>query len=95
MISPLTTSLFISLHFIDDGRLSEVWAIALSNDGSYLAGTTHDGHLKVWDLRNGCEEVRNFETKGSFGMCIDMVGTVYSDLNLCVANLISRQMGIW
>ncbi|KAI1935547.1 Ski complex subunit Rec14 [Ophidiomyces ophidiicola] len=55
-----------------NGKVADVWAIKLSSDGQYLAGTTHDGHIKVWDLQNGAEQIRDFETKGSFGMCIDI-----------------------
>ncbi len=54
-------------------KVGEVWAVALSVDGQYLAGTTHDGRVNVWDLANGKEKIREFETKGSFGMCVDMV----------------------
>ena len=56
-----------------NSKVSEVWAVALSSNGQFLAGTTHDGHIKVWDLQNGAEMIRDIETKGSFGMCIDMV----------------------
>ena len=50
----------------------DTWAICLSEDGRYLAGTTNNGHIKVWDLSNG-EQFRDYETKGAFGTCIDMV----------------------
>ncbi|KAL1957898.1 hypothetical protein VTO42DRAFT_5463 [Malbranchea cinnamomea] len=53
-------------------KVEEIWAVALSDDGQYLAGTTHDGHIKVWDLANDAELIQDIETKGSFGMCIDM-----------------------
>ncbi|KAK2760957.1 hypothetical protein FQN54_002199 [Arachnomyces sp. PD_36] len=65
--------------WVDDGiitagknKAAEIWAIALSEDGQYLAGTTQDGHIKVWDLSGGREQIRDFETKGSFGMCISL-----------------------
>jgi len=56
-------------------RAGEVWAVALSLDGRHLAGTTHDGRVNVWDLGsgNGRQKIAEFETKGSFGMCIDLV----------------------
>lgn len=63
-------------HSIDigvQGKAAEVWAIALSEDGQYLAGTTQDGHIKVWDLIAENAQIRDFETKGSFGMCIALV----------------------
>ena len=42
-------------------------------DGQYLAATSFDGRINVWDsLANGAK-IREFETKGSFGMCIDLV----------------------
>ncbi|KAK5021317.1 Ski complex subunit Rec14 [Exophiala sideris] len=53
-------------------RAGQVWAVSMSDDGQYLAGTTHDGRVKVWDLNNGKQKIREFETKGSFGMCVDM-----------------------
>ncbi|KAL2430438.1 Meiotic recombination protein rec14 [Exophiala dermatitidis] len=53
-------------------KAGEIWAVALSQDGQYLAGTTHDGRVHVWDLANGKQKIREFETKGSFGMCVDV-----------------------
>jgi superkiller protein 8 len=61
-----------------NNKVGEVWAVALSVDGQYLAGTTHDGRVNVWDLAKGKEKIRDFETKGSFGMCVDMVCIVLS-----------------
>ena len=55
---------------------ADIWAIALSEDGQYLAGVTQDGHIKVWDLAANGEEIRDYETKGSFGTCIDLVRSV-------------------
>ncbi|GAB7348280.1 hypothetical protein MBLNU459_g6261t2 [Dothideomycetes sp. NU459] len=59
----------------DDVKGSETWAIALSEDGRYLAGTTHDGRINVWStesLASGekAQKIREYETKGSFGMSI-------------------------
>ncbi|KAF3892527.1 Meiotic recombination protein rec14 [Trichophyton interdigitale] len=56
----------------DNSKIKDIWAVSLSSDARYLAGTTHDGRIKVWDLQNNLEEVWNFETRGSFGMCVDM-----------------------
>ncbi|RMZ84223.1 hypothetical protein DV738_g648, partial [Chaetothyriales sp. CBS 135597] len=53
-------------------KAGELWAVCLSADGQYLAGTTHDGRINVWDLLNNCEKIREYETKGSFGMSIDL-----------------------
>ncbi|OJJ38580.1 hypothetical protein ASPWEDRAFT_105493 [Aspergillus wentii DTO 134E9] len=51
---------------------TEVWAVALSEDGQYLAGVSQDGHIKVWDLRANRQQIRDHETKGSFGTCLDL-----------------------
>ncbi|KAB8229266.1 WD40 repeat protein [Aspergillus alliaceus] len=51
---------------------TDTWAIALSEDGQYLAGVSQDGHIRVWDLSANGEQIRDYETKGSFGTCIDM-----------------------
>ncbi|KAJ5489592.1 Meiotic recombination protein rec14 [Penicillium diatomitis] len=48
------------------------WAIALSGDGQYLAGVSESGHVGVWDLNNEGAQIRDHETKGSFGTCIDL-----------------------
>lgn len=58
---------------IEDGnKAGEIWALALSEDGQFLASTTYDGRINVWDLVAGRKKIREYETKGSFGMCIDM-----------------------
>lgn len=57
----------------DLGKSGEVWAIALSENGQYLAGVSQNGHIKVWDLSANGEQIRDYETKGSFGTCLDMV----------------------
>lgn len=53
----------------------EIWAVALSaGDGKYLAATTYDGRVNVWDLQSEKrDKITQWETKGSFGMCIDLV----------------------
>lgn len=50
----------------------EVWAVALSENGQFLAGVSQDGHIKVWDLNASGEQIQDYETKGSFGTCLDM-----------------------
>jgi WD40 repeat protein len=57
------------------------WAVALSDDGQYLAGVTQDGHIKVWDLNANGELIRDYETKGSFGTCLDMVSSTCRPLS--------------
>lgn len=57
---------------MDGNKAGEIWAIALNEDGQFLASTTYDGRINVWDLGEGKKKIREYETKGSFGMCIDM-----------------------
>ena len=57
----------------DGNKAGEIWAVALSEDGQYLASTTFDGRVNVWDCLAGREKIREYETKGSYGMSIDLV----------------------
>lgn len=55
----------------------EVWALALSEEGQYLASTTYDGRVNVWDLfGDRSEKLREYEAghagSGSFGLCVDL-----------------------
>ena len=59
----------------DGNKPGEIWAIALSTDGQYLAATSSDGRINVWDNLADGAKIREFETKGSFGMSIDIVST--------------------
>lgn len=52
-------------------KAAEIWAIALSEDGQFLAGTSYEGKINVWNLGDG-SHVREYETKGSFGTCVDL-----------------------
>jgi superkiller protein 8 len=65
-----------SLHLTitDKSKAGEIWAIALSEDGQFLASTTFDGRINVWDIIAGGKKIREYETKGSFGLCIDLSG---------------------
>ncbi len=54
-----------------------MWALALSEDGGYLASTTNDGRINVWDVADEAKpKIREYETgsagSGSFGMCVDL-----------------------
>ncbi|KAK4133214.1 WD40 repeat-like protein [Trichocladium antarcticum] len=53
----------------------DVWAVALSADEGYLACTTSDGRVHVWDLA-GRERIQTYETGarggGSFAMAVDL-----------------------
>ncbi|ODA82089.2 hypothetical protein RJ55_00594 [Drechmeria coniospora] len=58
-------------------KAGEVWALALSEDGSFLASTTNDGRINVWDVSaDEKTKVQEYETgnggSGSFGMCVDL-----------------------
>ncbi|KPM44292.1 hypothetical protein AK830_g2252 [Neonectria ditissima] len=55
----------------------EAWALALSEDGKYLASTTNDGRVNVWNVSDeGKPKIREYETgspgSGIFGMCVDL-----------------------
>lgn len=67
---------------IESNKAGEVWAISLSEDGTYLASTTHDGRINVWETSSK-EKIREFETKGSFGMCIHLV---------CIGGFLGREL---
>ncbi|KAK7522242.1 Ca2+/calmodulin-dependent protein kinase [Phyllosticta citriasiana] len=55
----------------DGSKAGEVWAISLSEDGRYLASTTHDGRINVWETSSK-EKIREYETKGSFGLSVHL-----------------------
>ncbi len=63
---------------ISPSRLAngDIWAVALSADERYLACTTHDGRIHVWDVISR-EKIQTYETSsgsagGSFGMAVDL-----------------------
>jgi superkiller protein 8 len=60
------------LSMKDTKKAGEIWAIALSEDGQFLASTTFDGRINVWDLAAEGKKIQEYETKGSFGLSIDM-----------------------
>lgn len=58
-------------------KAGEVWAIALSEDGAYLAATTYDGRINVWSLETPQgKKIQEYETgsagSGTFGLCVDL-----------------------
>ncbi|KAI4242244.1 MAG: hypothetical protein L6R40_004115 [Gallowayella cf. fulva] len=59
-------------EIVDGNKAGEIWAISLSADGQYLAATSVDGRINVWDNVGGRTKIREFETKGSFGMALDL-----------------------
>jgi len=58
----------------DQNKPGEVWAIALSADGLYLASSSINGKINVWSLDKAQDmpRIREYETKGSFGLCVDL-----------------------
>lgn len=65
-----------------DKNAGEHWAPALSSDGRYLAITTFDGRINVYDTTTITKDtsvkptkITQFETKGVQGMCVDIVST--------------------
>lgn len=67
---------------ITGDKAGEHWALALSSEGNFLAATTQDGRVNVYDTTKINEDVKaaqtlaQFETKGSFGTCVDIVRDV-------------------
>ena len=57
----------------DSDEAGEIWAIVLSNDGHYLASTSINGCINVWDRFVEQTKIHEFATDGQFGMAIDMV----------------------
>ncbi|PKS07019.1 hypothetical protein jhhlp_005616 [Lomentospora prolificans] len=57
---------------------ASIWAIALNENGQFLATTTRDGRVIVWDVvdKQSPKIIREYETgsgnSGSFGMCVDL-----------------------
>jgi superkiller protein 8 len=60
-------------EIVEAPKAGELWAVTLSAEGRYLAGTTYDGRINVWGLDDGRKKFLEYETKGSFGMSIDLV----------------------
>ncbi|KAF2018055.1 WD40 repeat-like protein [Aaosphaeria arxii CBS 175.79] len=57
----------------DNNKPGDAWAIAISDDGAYLASTSITGKINVWSLgEEGKPKIREYETKGSFGLCISL-----------------------
>jgi superkiller protein 8 len=55
-------------------KAGDVWAIALSADGLYLACSSINGKVHVWSLNEaGMPKIREYETKGSFGLSVALV----------------------
>lgn len=55
----------------------ESWALALSENGQYLAASTHDGRVNVYDTTTFStsttpERITQYETKGSFALSVDL-----------------------
>ncbi|EME44523.1 hypothetical protein DOTSEDRAFT_152447 [Dothistroma septosporum NZE10] len=60
-----------------DKNAGKHWAPALNESGQYLAVTTSDGRVNVYDTNSITEDgtaqkIAEYQTKGSFGMSIDI-----------------------
>ncbi|KAI9671847.1 MAG: superkiller [Alyxoria varia] len=53
------------VEVLREGKAGEVWAIALSAEGRYLAGTTVDGRVSVWDLDPPGEQQNTTDTQNT------------------------------
>lgn len=77
-INPESAEWRLAGEIKDGNKTGEVWAIALDADGGFVASTTVNGRINVWDIRNMEEDgtagkkMREYETKGSFGLCVDI-----------------------
>jgi len=62
----------------------EIWAIALSGEGRYLAGTSGAGGVSVWDLDTAPPPRKKVAEWGpgkqGWGMCVDFVSPSVLDL---------------
>ncbi|KAK9450222.1 WD40-repeat-containing domain protein [Limtongia smithiae] len=68
------------LHRFSDSK-SALWAIRFSPDGDFLAATTLDGRILVWNVSGEtAEHCGTLEAKNSAGLCID-----YSNDGLYIA----------
>ena len=56
-----------------DKDAGEFWAVALSQNGQFLASTSFDGRIDIWDAALEWKKIQTFETRGSFGMTVDIV----------------------
>ncbi|KAK5016621.1 Ski complex subunit Rec14, partial [Cryomyces antarcticus] len=73
-------------------KAGELWAIALSENGQFLAATAYDGRINIWDtVPEGRPKIREYETKRSFGMCIDLVGCTSSEMQASSLKLTRSQ----
>ena len=70
-----TEGMWVLQGEVEDVKTSkgDLWAVVLSVDGQYLGGTRADGRLHVWDVAGEVRRVREYEGKGSFGLCVDLV----------------------
>ncbi|KAF2256594.1 WD40 repeat-like protein [Trematosphaeria pertusa] len=57
----------------DQVKAGDIWAVALSADGNYLASSSINGKVHVWSVsEDGMPKIREYETKGSFGLCVGL-----------------------
>jgi superkiller protein 8 len=71
---------------VAEQRTFSPWAVCLDGDGSRVAATSHNGKIRIWSREKDWKAVQNYDTKESFGMCIDMVAILYTyPANILVA----------
>lgn len=78
-----------------EGKTGEVWAISLVGDGRYLATSSYDGRICVWDLSpvpGNWVKARDYETKGSFGCSVAMVCIIFHSSKHISAGLEAKSM---
>ncbi|KAF2720774.1 WD40 repeat-like protein [Polychaeton citri CBS 116435] len=63
----------------EDRKNTDTWALALTESGQYMACTSHDGRIRVYDVSSIAPTndaptalITTYETKGSFALAIDI-----------------------
>ena len=60
----------------EKGSKTEHWALALNENGQYLAASTHDGKVDIHDTttltQTPTPKLTTYETKGSFALAVDI-----------------------
>lgn len=77
-IHPASTPRLTINNVLTDEKTSktEHWALALSENGQYLAASTHDGKIDIYDTTTVAQtptpKLTTYETKGSFALAVDI-----------------------
>lgn len=67
-------------NIVSDSKAGEIWSVALDSDGQTLVSSSYDGHVNVWDAAGEGKRLMQLETKGSFGLTIDIVRHTLSSI---------------